>query len=52
MKQRYDSYNPSGINWIGDIPSHWNVMKTSPVFFLSLDKDSGSTPQERVNQIS
>lgn len=26
MKQRYDSYKPSGINWIGDIPSHWNIM--------------------------
>ena len=24
MKQRYDSYKPSGIGWIGDIPSHWN----------------------------
>lgn len=24
MKQRYDSYKPSGIDWIGDIPSHWN----------------------------
>ena len=23
MKQRYDSYKPSGIDWIGDIPSHW-----------------------------
>lgn len=26
MKQRYDSYKPSGIDWIGDIPSHWNIM--------------------------
>lgn len=26
MKQRYDSYKPSGIDWIGDIPSHWSVM--------------------------
>lgn len=25
MKQRYDSYKPSGIDWIGDIPSHWNI---------------------------
>lgn len=23
MKKRYDSYKPSGIDWIGDIPSHW-----------------------------
>ncbi len=27
MKQRYDSYKPSGIDWIGDIPSHWNVTR-------------------------
>lgn len=23
MKQQYDSYKPSGIDWIRDIPSHW-----------------------------
>lgn len=27
MKQRYDSYKPSDIDWIGDIPSHWKVCK-------------------------
>ncbi len=26
MKQQYDSYKPSGIDWIGDIPSHWDVL--------------------------
>ncbi len=26
MKQQYDSYKPSGIDWIGDIPSHWKAM--------------------------
>ena len=26
MKQRYNSYKSSGIDWIGDIPSHWNVL--------------------------
>lgn len=26
MKQRYDSYKPSGFDWIGDIPYHWNVL--------------------------
>gem|GEM_PF-4933361 len=41
MKQRYDSYNPSGINWIRDIPNHWNVMKTSHVFERI---GSGTTP--------
>ncbi len=27
MKQRYDSYKPSGIEWIGDIPSHWDLKR-------------------------
>ena len=27
MKQRYDSYKPSGIDWIGDIPSHWELRR-------------------------
>lgn len=27
MRQRYDSYKPSGIDWIGDIPSHWNLKR-------------------------
>lgn len=25
MKQQYDSYKPSGIDWIGNIPSHWKI---------------------------
>lgn len=27
MKKRYDSYKPSGIDWIGDIPTHWTLSK-------------------------
>lgn len=30
MKQ-YDSYKPNLIQWAGDIPSHWNVLKLSQV---------------------
>lgn len=26
MRQQYESYKPSGIDWIGDIPYHWNVL--------------------------
>lgn len=29
MKQQYDSYKPSGIDWIGEIPSHWEIVKFS-----------------------
>lgn len=32
MKQRYDSYKPSYIDWIGDIPSHWKVVRLAHIF--------------------
>ena len=25
--QRYDSYKPSGVKWLGEIPSHWEMRK-------------------------
>lgn len=34
--QRYESYKPSGIPWVGDIPSHWGVKKNK--FLLSEQK--------------
>ena len=24
--QKYDSYKDSGVQWIGEIPNHWEVM--------------------------
>lgn len=27
MTKKYDSYKPSGVKWLGEIPSHWNVVK-------------------------
>lgn len=41
MKQRYDSYKPSGIDWIGDIPSHWTVCRIKDCFILK----TGTTPK-------
>lgn len=40
MKQ-YDSYKDSGVEWIGEVPSHWKVMKTSLAFH---GIGSGTTP--------
>lgn len=31
--ERYDSYKPSGISWIGEIPSHWEVLRLKNLFF-------------------
>ena len=30
--KRYESYKPSGISWIGEIPSHWEVLDVSRLF--------------------
>jgi type I restriction enzyme S subunit len=38
---RYDSYKDSGIEWIGEIPSHWEVKKVSYCFSQI---GSGTTP--------
>jgi type I restriction enzyme S subunit len=32
--QRYDKYKDSGVDWIGEIPSHWEVEKVKNVFKL------------------
>lgn len=38
---KYEEYKNSGIEWIGDVPSHWEVMKTSLAFHHI---GSGTTP--------
>lgn len=37
--ERYDSYKPSGISWIGEIPSHWE--ETQLRKFLKLVSEKG-----------
>ena len=40
--QRYDTYKDSGVKWLGEIPSHWEVIKTSHLF---THIGSGTTPK-------
>jgi type I restriction enzyme S subunit len=40
MMKRYDSYKDSGVEWIGKIPSHWEVASIS----LFTSSRSGGTP--------
>ena len=35
---RYDKYKDSGIEWIGEIPDSWNVVKAKHLFLQSLNK--------------
>lgn len=37
---KYDSYRPSGIEWLGDIPSHWDIKKIGQSFFERKEKVS------------
>jgi len=30
--QKYDSYKPSGVEWLGEIPSHWEVKRLKYIF--------------------
>ncbi len=42
MSNKYDSYKDSGIDWIGDVPSHWESWKISHAFNRI---GSGTTPE-------
>ena len=37
--KRYDSYKPSGVSWIGEIPGHWRITQLRE--FLSLVSEKG-----------
>lgn len=39
----YASYKPSGVQWLGDVPSHWRVM---PIRYLSRGVKTGGTPSQ------
>ena len=36
----YEKYKPSGIDWIGEVPEHWEIKKVSWLFSIG----SGTTP--------
>lgn len=38
--KKYDSYKDSGIEWIGEIPTHWNISKVKFLF----DTQKGKNP--------
>jgi type I restriction enzyme S subunit len=40
--ERYSDYKDSGVKWLGEIPRHWEVIKTSRVFSYI---GSGTTPK-------
>lgn len=42
--ERYSEYKDSGVKWLGEIPSHWEVM---PIKYIS-EVSSGATPKTSV----
>lgn len=43
--KKYDSYQDSGIEWIGEIPSHWEVKRFKYCFCFINDKIEGDLPK-------
>ena len=58
----YPNYKPSGVEWLGDVPAHWNVRRIKTLFrekderssdghgeLLSLTRSNGLIPQAEVS---
>jgi len=43
----YPTYKPSGIEWLGDIPEHWEVKRIKNV---SLKVQTGTTPKTAISK--
>lgn len=39
--QRYESYVPSGVKWLGDVPAHWEVRPGFTCFKENKDRNKG-----------
>ena len=42
--QRHESYKPSGVKWLGDVPAHWEVQPLRAVTSLKSDKNRPDLP--------
>ncbi|KAI3608371.1 Type I restriction-modification system, specificity subunit S [Cupriavidus necator H850] len=42
--QRYESYKPSGTEWLGNVPRHWDVQPLRAVTSLKSDKNRPDLP--------
>ena len=47
MENRYDKYKDSGIAWIGEIPEHWNLVKS--IFNRRTKKNNPILTEERLS---
>lgn len=42
--ERYSSYKPSGEDWMGEVPTHWEVRKLKHIFFEKKWKQNPALP--------
>ena len=42
----YPSYKPSGVEWLGDVPEHWEVRRTKVLFRLRTEKSGAAHGRE------
>jgi len=42
----YDTYKPSGIDWIGDIPEHWKVKRLKYCISINDETLSETTDED------
>ena len=47
MTQRYDTYKDSGVQWLGEIPGHWECVRLNKLAYLK----TGSTPKFFENKL-
>ena len=36
--KQYPSYKPSGVEWLGDVPEHWQIVRTKDIFLCTRQK--------------
>ena len=47
--QSYSSYKPSGVEWLGDVPAHWNVLPNRAIF---VEMNEREHPQEEMLSVT
>jgi type I restriction enzyme S subunit len=47
--ERYDSYKDSGVEWIGEIPSHWGISRLKYFVLLITEKGSPQASDIRIS---
>ena len=49
MTQRYDTYKDSGVQWLGEIPGHWECVRVKALFDNIREKNSPLLTEERLS---